>query len=94
MKNHIYESKVGTREGFTILSRFRGMGMGYGLVNRFIDHLHTQLPITVADGLRHELFSLARTLGSWVRIPLKAWKIVCVYSVSVFSCVGSGLATG
>jgi hypothetical protein len=23
--------------------------------------------------LRHELSSLARTLGSWVRIPLKAW---------------------
>jgi hypothetical protein len=24
-------------------------------------------------GLRHELSSLARILGSWVRIPLKAW---------------------
>jgi hypothetical protein len=29
-------------------------------------------------GLRHELFSLARMLGSWVRIPLKAWMSVCV----------------
>jgi hypothetical protein len=32
-------------------------------------------------GLRHELSSLPRTLGSWVRIPLKAWMSVCVYSV-------------
>jgi hypothetical protein len=38
-------------------------------------------------GLRHELSSLARMLGSWVRIPLKAWMFVCV-------CIGSGLATG
>jgi hypothetical protein len=43
-------------------------------------------------GLRHEMSSLARTLGSWVRTPLKAWMFVCIYSV--FSCVGSGLATG
>jgi hypothetical protein len=45
-------------------------------------------------GLRHELSSLARTLGSWVRIPLKAWLSVCVYSVCVVLRVGSGLATG
>jgi hypothetical protein len=44
-------------------------------------------------GLRHELSSLARTLCSWVRIPLKAWISVCVYSVCVVLCVGSGLAT-
>jgi hypothetical protein len=30
---------------------------------------------------RHEMPSLARTLGSWVRIPLKAWMSVCVYSL-------------
>jgi hypothetical protein len=41
--------------------------------------------------LRHEPSSLSRTLGSWVRIPLKAWMSVCVYSVLVS---GSGLATG
>jgi hypothetical protein len=40
--------------------------------------------------LRHELSSPARTLGSWIRIPIKAWMFVCVYSV----CIGSGLATG
>jgi hypothetical protein len=44
-------------------------------------------------GLRHELFSLARTLGSWVRIPLSRHVClsVCVYSVFV---LGSGLAMG
>jgi hypothetical protein len=42
-------------------------------------------------GLRHEMFSLARTLESWVRIPLTAWMSICVYSVFV---LGSGLATG
>jgi hypothetical protein len=34
-------------------------------------------------GLTHELSSLARTLGSCVQIPLKAWMSVCVYSVFV-----------
>jgi hypothetical protein len=45
------------------------------------------------QGMNH-LRSLARTLGSWVRIPLEAWMSVCVYSVRVLLCVGSGLATG
>jgi hypothetical protein len=45
-------------------------------------------------GLRHELSSLARTLGSWVRIPLKASMSVYVYTMFVLLCVGSGLATG
>jgi hypothetical protein len=31
----------------------------------------------------HELSSPALTLESWVRIPLKAWMLVCVYSVFV-----------
>jgi hypothetical protein len=34
-------------------------------------------------GIRHEMSSLARTLGSWILIPLKAWMFVCVYSVFV-----------
>jgi hypothetical protein len=38
-------------------------------------------------GLTHELSSLARKLGSWVRIPLKAWMSVCFYSVFVLFCV-------
>jgi hypothetical protein len=33
------------------------------------------------DLLRHEQSSLARTLGSWLQIPLEAWMSVCVYSV-------------
>jgi hypothetical protein len=38
------------------------------------------------SGLRHELSSLARTLGSWVRILLKGMDVcVCVYSVFVLS---------
>jgi hypothetical protein len=37
--------------------------------------------------LRHEPPSLARTLGSWVRIHLEAWVSVCVYSVFVLFCV-------
>jgi hypothetical protein len=32
-------------------------------------------------GLRHEMSSLSRTLGLWVRIQLKTWMSVCVYSV-------------
>jgi hypothetical protein len=44
-------------------------------------------------GLRYELSSLARTLGSWFRIPLKAWMSVCgFFFVYVVLCVGSGLA--
>jgi hypothetical protein len=38
-------------------------------------------------GLRHEPSSPARTLGSCVRIPLKAWMSVCVYSVFVLFCM-------
>jgi hypothetical protein len=40
-------------------------------------------------GLRHELSSLARKLGPWVRILLKAWMFVWVYSVFVLSCGGA-----
>jgi hypothetical protein len=45
-------------------------------------------------GLGHELSSLARTLGSWVRTPLKAWLSVHLFCVYVVVCVGSGPATG
>jgi hypothetical protein len=38
-------------------------------------------------GLRHELSSLARTLGSLDRIPLEIWIFICVYSVFMLSCV-------
>jgi hypothetical protein len=46
-------------------------------------------------GIRSEMSSPAWTLGPCVRIPLEACvSVVCVYSVFVLSCVGSGLATG
>jgi hypothetical protein len=41
--------------------------------------------------LRHEMSSPARALESRVRIPLKAWMPVWVYSVFV---LGSGFAAG
>jgi hypothetical protein len=46
-------------------------------------------------GLRHELSSLARTLGSLVRILLKAWMFVFVrlFCVCAVLCLGSDLAT-
>jgi hypothetical protein len=44
--------------------------------------------------LRHEMSSPTRTLGSWVRNPLKAWMSVCVCSPFVLSCVGTGLPSG
>jgi hypothetical protein len=47
-----------------------------------------------ARDLRRELSSPAQTLGSWVRIPPETWMSVCVYSVCVVMCVGSGLQTG
>jgi hypothetical protein len=46
-------------------------------------------------GLRHKPSSPARTLGSWVRIPLGAWMFdVRLFCVCVVLCVGSGLETG
>jgi hypothetical protein len=45
-------------------------------------------------GVKHELSSSARMLGSWGRIPLEEWISMCVCCVFVLSCVGRGLATG
>jgi hypothetical protein len=42
-------------------------------------------------GLRHEMSSPARTLGSWVWIPLRHG---CLSAFILCLCVGSGLATG
>jgi hypothetical protein len=50
-------------------------------------------PSPWSRGLRHELSWLAPTLESSVQIPLNTWMPVCVYSVCVVLCVGSGLAT-
>jgi hypothetical protein len=48
------------------------------------------------SGLRHELSSLARRPGLWVRIPHKAWMFgvcMCLFCVCVVLCLGRGLAT-
>jgi hypothetical protein len=37
--------------------------------------------------LRHELSSLAQTLGLWVRIQLEAWTSVRLYSLFLLLCV-------
>jgi hypothetical protein len=45
--------------------------------------------------IRHEMFSSARTLGTWVRIPLKGMGIcLLLFCVCVVLCVGSSLALG
>jgi hypothetical protein len=43
-------------------------------------------------GLGHELYSLARTLGSWVRFPFKAWMFVCAF-ILCLCCPCDGLIT-
>jgi len=43
---------------------------------------------------RHVRSSTARSLVSWVRIPLEVWMCVLVFFCVVLSCVVTGLATG
>jgi hypothetical protein len=61
----------------------------------YVDNAETSLLLNIkpyiAHGMRHELSSLARTLVSWVRIPLDAWMSVYIYSIFVLD---TGLATG
>jgi hypothetical protein len=46
--------------------------------------------------IKYELTSLPRTLGTWVRIPLKAWISVlfAFFFVCVLLCEGRGLSKG
>jgi hypothetical protein len=53
--------------------------LGYASIN--VGLLYSYSPSQWPRGVRHELSLLARTLGSWVRIPLEAWMSACVYSV-------------
>jgi hypothetical protein len=61
-----------------------------GLRGEYLD-LKGNKPITVAARskvLRCEMSSLARTLGSWVRIPLKAWMpVLCAFILFVLLCM-------
>jgi hypothetical protein len=43
------------------------------------EYAHAHVPSQWPCGLRHELSSPSRMLGSWVRIPLKAWMSVCAF---------------
>jgi hypothetical protein len=61
---------------------------------KFTVTINTNSPSQWPRGLRHDMFSFARTLGSWVRIPVEVWVFVYVYSVFESSCVCSGLGTG
>jgi hypothetical protein len=54
----------------------------------------SQLRFNYGLAFQLSLSSPARILGSWVRIPRKAWMSLCVYSVLVLSRVGNDLATG
>jgi hypothetical protein len=45
-------------------------------------------------GRRHEISSLAQTLGPWVGISPEAWLYGCVLSVFVLSYGGRDVATG
>jgi hypothetical protein len=47
----------------------------------------TKFMIITSKSADHSSRALARKLRLWVRIPLKAWMYVCVYSVFVSSCV-------
>jgi hypothetical protein len=38
-------------------------------------------------GLRHEPSSFSRTLGSWIRIPLKEWMSVCAFILCLYCSV-------
>jgi hypothetical protein len=61
------------RMDYSIKSRIRGSIF----TSPLSPHSQSQWP----SGLRHELSSLALTLGLGFRIPLKTWMSVCVYSV-------------
>jgi hypothetical protein len=56
----------------------------------YLRHSTTHSRLHWSCDLRHELSSLARTLGSWVRIQLKRHGCLCLFIL----CVVSGLPTG
>jgi hypothetical protein len=63
--------------------------------NSIIQLVHLVTADQWPRGLRHELSSLARKLGSWVRIPSHDMDVcVRLFCVYVVLCAGSGLATG
>jgi hypothetical protein len=54
------------------------------------------VPVTAVQRSKAELSMIARKLGSWVRIPYKAWmfgECMRLFCVCVVRCLGGGLAT-
>jgi hypothetical protein len=79
----------------TILSQINPINTIPSYISKIYFNIHP--PTSWAQwprGLRHEISSFDRTLGSWVRIPLETWMCVCFFSVFGLSCVGVNLATG
>jgi hypothetical protein len=80
-------------------NRYRGF-FPSGYSDRNVKHTeHHLVPRSILHGaIRPEPFTVAarssptRTLGSWIRIPLKAWMFAFI--LFVLYCVGSGLASG
>jgi hypothetical protein len=90
-KNDVCESK--NLETLNVSNNYEQQKLFFQLQCRFFTHASTTYSWSQwPHGLRHEMSSLARILGLWVRIPLKAWMFFCVYSMFVFPCVGSSLA--
>jgi hypothetical protein len=50
------------------------------------DRFYLDVTCTVCQSQWHELSSLARTLGSWVRIPLKTWMSVMFALILCLCC--------
>jgi hypothetical protein len=83
-KGFLVDSEKQYTLSFFLLKKGRMISSGY---EHFVGKAANSLPNPVAA--RSKASSPVRTLGPWVRIPLKAWMSVCVVL-----CVGSGLATG
>jgi hypothetical protein len=66
------------------------------LVNQIKYGKESRLPPTVAERSKAWIVSFARTLWSWVRMPLRAWMFglyMRLFCVCVVLCLGRGLAT-
>jgi hypothetical protein len=66
-------------------------------VLRPVPNLGDKVPVFISPvtGWVDKSGHAARTLESWVRIPLKAWMSMCVFILCLYcSCVGRRLATG
>jgi hypothetical protein len=83
--SYTVQNLLGLRNHVEVINNFRDSGVFRALFCRVytrnvrkFNHFEVVLRRSQwPRGLGHESSSLARTLGSWVRIPLKAWMSVC-----------------